>query len=847
MVQTFVKRPVSPLHYEPLESRPEDLLWPGSDDEADEGEREKKRVRVELLGKSYLEGKPLFIQSAGLVGPFENGWQNPWAKKRALHPVGVDDFSETFRAPSDIHHGRAESVIVPATAKRRSIADTGIGALRAKSVHEGAWEEPKAKRQRHEDAIPPLGYSVNESRPTSVNDSRDIFPGGWLRRNGTHAHPQATYQPGSPSPTPSARAPSKPLEISPVHHVHPATMNMPKSDNSFKQSRNADRSSTAGFTPVNKPPAMGRQANRSPFRLPLNSVHKDHVPPRAFESPRARAKHVHQPDASTEHKNTSKNAKHLLHEVPTSLSTFKERLFTTKTQYDQPPSPASSNTGKPMPSRLTPYVSDIVQQVSATSAKLQAVSKSPRPSPQAAPPSTNLPEFQYHYTKKGPKSSFSRWKVKRPETKGKLHIRPISISTSSSGSSDFAEAFEAAQVETASGSSMSFHASSPRSDRPETMSIKKNTQAMRRLTFTSSGEPKIAGKRDRSWPNSSSSLAEARNGVEAYFTKGNKSTHKTPTKSSGPSTINGIRSKDSEILPEAQLVQKAPIQLPSGPSTDLMETDEQVPKFVSLEEEDSYLDMSTQAAMLKVQRAFKDDVVSPDRAASGSFQEGENNIDKAIVTPRTNGHVKQAIEIKPEPEDEEPMSTQAIADAISPFVVTTVKKRPPLLEKRTSFAPSPTKNRSSPPVSTPYTDPSPTFQKPLSMATTPSNSQSKSAPKQRRSHPNTTSKPPSSLTSLSGLPNGTLTTETSILQDGQQPQQDFDVSLPPDPFFTPSAAANGIDHQQQQQENWVNEVLEEAESFLGDWNVETEAKKEGNSRRKQDGRPRGILSDHRGG
>ncbi len=101
------------------------------------------------------------------------------------------------------------------------------------------------------------------------------------------------------------------------------------------------------------------------------------------------------------------------------------------------------------------------------------------------------------------------------------------------------------------------------------------------------------------------------------------------------------------------------------------------------------------------------------------------------------------------------------------------------------------------------------------------------------------------LTSFSILPNGTMTDSSSIFQDGQQSQHEFDVSLPLDPFGTPFGTANG--NGDQSHGSWdLNAAIEEAGSFLGDWDVEAEARKEGTERRKREVGVKGILSVGKG-
>lgn len=56
--------------YEPCRPRHEDILLPGSDDDLDHDQHCRKKRRIESLAKAYLSGKPLFISTATLKGPF---------------------------------------------------------------------------------------------------------------------------------------------------------------------------------------------------------------------------------------------------------------------------------------------------------------------------------------------------------------------------------------------------------------------------------------------------------------------------------------------------------------------------------------------------------------------------------------------------------------------------------------------------------------------------------------------------------------------------------------------------------------------------------------------------------
>ncbi|CAL5873170.1 uncharacterized protein PFLUO_LOCUS7439 [Penicillium psychrofluorescens] len=80
-------RPVSPISLETCPPPASDIDLDGvlgSDDELDDDARAAKYRRIERLAESHLQGKPLFILSASLRGPFDKDWVNPWRKNRKV-------------------------------------------------------------------------------------------------------------------------------------------------------------------------------------------------------------------------------------------------------------------------------------------------------------------------------------------------------------------------------------------------------------------------------------------------------------------------------------------------------------------------------------------------------------------------------------------------------------------------------------------------------------------------------------------------------------------------------------------------------------------------------------------
>jgi hypothetical protein len=87
-------RPVSPLSAESIYGNSQ----PSSDDYA--YSRAAKRRRIEKLGEQYLRGDGLHILSAGLQGPFNSKWKNPWCKRGRAAKQAVAEIPETAGRPA---------------------------------------------------------------------------------------------------------------------------------------------------------------------------------------------------------------------------------------------------------------------------------------------------------------------------------------------------------------------------------------------------------------------------------------------------------------------------------------------------------------------------------------------------------------------------------------------------------------------------------------------------------------------------------------------------------------------------------------------------------------------------
>ena len=755
MPLTFTKRPVSPVRFESTPVNPEDVLCPGSDEDEEVSiqDQKKREKRIEELARGYLGGKGLFIQTASLKGPFDGGdggWKNPWAKKRR-NPGWK--WRATVRKDSTLEGSR----------RPRAKVSSGID-----------FEEPVAKRRRREEQVnrQDADFSMRESsdydqKPLKGSRSRKLVKGEAYRSEGFSV--------------PAART-----------------------------QRHRDASDSERTTRIKKSPrAKSRQnlVQKEPTRPESRHIHSSDAffEPEATRQRQWQAEKYRKPTTFVKHEDEQENEYDIrrLKGGNSDPESSDEELFV---RQDFPPV---------SPRKLEPYVSSFVEHASSAKLAARHTNRSPRPLTHAVPPTTSMPEFRFRYARKHSTSTSDRSNALFVDAPEDLVERKRSGSRSSSSSSD-SSAFAAALAVAQGDSSSAARASSP-------PSLPKVDPEIKRLSFTASGKPRLGTSRppSRSGPACidpallSRASLEGKRGNPALLSKeSSKSSEKLPwiSKSSsnlsGKLSTNGNRSR--EDLPEAQIVpEEAVPKAPSGPSTNLLETEKQSPKLPMIEDDDSYLKLSTQAAALKAQVSFHNEFFTP---RNDSKSQNARTAIPHTATANPNETRSRISAIKPH--SVETPTTQQMINAISPLTITTTaikKAPPPSLKKRTSFAPSPTFSRPNPDEKRqegkeePYSLPSPlspgpppppahSYHRDHSMSTSPSErgdqDDSPAQPRQlkQRQYSSITKRPSSSelvsgRTSFSALP----AVSTSFLgtqwgaQDGQVVPQ---AALMPPPSAT---------------------------------------------------------------
>lgn len=239
------QRPVSPLTLEtclpPVSEIDEnDLL--GSDDELDDTARAAQWQKIDRLAESYLQGNPLFILSASLRGPFENGWNNPWKKSRregtrvdkpAVRPkfTGVHRSTEPVIQETDPQNPRYREDISPAshdtTAKSRSGSVVDIPAAKlARDAITTSHFAPRSGQKRPAQRIAPDEQSrmhprtarkPKEDSSLRIGEPTIVRPASesWLKKGRKRMNFTEFEPPSSPTPKgPNRQSGIRPLALS---------------------------------------------------------------------------------------------------------------------------------------------------------------------------------------------------------------------------------------------------------------------------------------------------------------------------------------------------------------------------------------------------------------------------------------------------------------------------------------------------------------------------------------------------------------------------------------------------------------------------------------------------------
>ncbi|GBF66259.1 hypothetical protein TMEN_8979 [Trichophyton mentagrophytes] len=233
---------LSSLSFDPLSSASSD-----SESEKDEAARAAKRRRIEQVARDYLQGHPPFISTATLLGPFDDGWVNPWRKVHNPRSVSLPHSTQQHTSRPCVI--QAEKPSDPQAGTLQETPNLVFGTdLYQKSNHVGESQSRRVSTN-------PESRSRASSRQSSKSRSAaasDV----WSKRDKSRLPLGLDETPKSPSPSPSVRLSSSRVSKRPSERSHrssssPCRAGTPASQVTYYR--------TINFTAINASAPAARQ------------------------------------------------------------------------------------------------------------------------------------------------------------------------------------------------------------------------------------------------------------------------------------------------------------------------------------------------------------------------------------------------------------------------------------------------------------------------------------------------------------------------------------------------------------------------------------------------------------
>ncbi|KAI9787104.1 MAG: hypothetical protein M1839_003339 [Geoglossum umbratile] len=189
-------KPVSPVDARPLSPTPSDVVASDSEAEVSQEARDAKRRRIEQIAQQYLSGQGIFILSAGLWGPFDTNWSNPWRrveKRRPSSRNAGDEIPRCASAPErkkrTTDREQGAEVTGHSRPAEREMAEANDGRKRAlpgDNLSRGNWRASiqQPERETAQSAIKPREIFKASAKTTPPTET-------WLRRATTSRRARA--------------------------------------------------------------------------------------------------------------------------------------------------------------------------------------------------------------------------------------------------------------------------------------------------------------------------------------------------------------------------------------------------------------------------------------------------------------------------------------------------------------------------------------------------------------------------------------------------------------------------------------------------------------------------------
>ncbi|OAP62663.1 hypothetical protein AYL99_01890 [Fonsecaea erecta] len=246
-------RPVSPISADEIPICEDTAVYRDLTDEAAESseQRAARRRRIESHSAAYLRGRPLFILTAQLRGPFDSGWKDPWARNTTTNTKETVTSQQRSLPATKLAQGKKQDFTISKAESNRI---------------------PTRGNERREESISAPPKKKDESLPgdSKVRD--------WLRRNTKYqrsGNSQHYLTPPSPSEGKATERAAPRPNIDPTASVDDVVSVADQRDLPSGTLRHSQEFQTCLSSPLNSPIPEAAPLARSCFTSPPRQEDQD--------------------------------------------------------------------------------------------------------------------------------------------------------------------------------------------------------------------------------------------------------------------------------------------------------------------------------------------------------------------------------------------------------------------------------------------------------------------------------------------------------------------------------------------------------------------------------------------
>jgi hypothetical protein len=212
------------LDFDGFHVRAEDIIEEPPVERLRQEDHAAKRQRIEKIASQYLQGRRPLILSAGLRGPFNDGWKNPWATTKLAtrtSPNKQTNVQERRHVAGRISAGRLASSGVKKRTKSEAQKTLQSHAVVSPEASRAAGKDLETEDQSYtleEAEVPSATALLSEELDTSsATESSDVDTEQCVRNRSSLTNPFWLRRPETARDVNRRQSTSKGTEASPTH------------------------------------------------------------------------------------------------------------------------------------------------------------------------------------------------------------------------------------------------------------------------------------------------------------------------------------------------------------------------------------------------------------------------------------------------------------------------------------------------------------------------------------------------------------------------------------------------------------------------------------------------------